>query len=77
MLESRFFIYILLFFLIAIIVRWTLVEKFMDTDVHISNNGTKCEQCCNQLQQTSECNKKCIFDGAICRCCKNYSSHAK
>ena len=49
MLESRFFIYILLFFLIAIIVRWTLVEKFMDTDVHISNNGTKCEQCCNHF----------------------------
>ena len=71
MLQKYFFFMIIVFFSIIILLKNSSYEKFYDLDIILLKKGNKCEQCCNQLQSNSDCAKKCIFDGAICRCCNN------
>ncbi len=60
-----------LFALFLILFKSSCTEKFFENPLEISNNRTKCEECCNQLMQQGVCKKKCIFEGSICRCCNN------
>jgi hypothetical protein len=68
MIEEKVYCFLFGFFMIIILLRWPCFEKF-NVSEFIYNNRTKCEQCCNQLQLDTQCRKKCIFDGQICKCC--------
>ncbi len=70
--HQKYFFYTFIgFFLIIIFLKNSHFEKFSEPDIILSKKRTKCEQCCNQLQQSDVCSKKCIFEGAVCRCCEN------
>ncbi len=69
MLNWHLLLALLIILLSILLVKTLCIEKFTNNDLVLLNNRTKCEECCNQLQQKDSCKKKCIFEGAVCRCC--------
>ena len=70
---KKYIFFILSFLFMVILLKRNCLEKFTDINIEFSKRETRCEECCNQLQSNSECYKKCIFDGDVCRCCTNIS----
>ena len=68
-LEETLFCIILGVFFIVILLKWPCFEKFKNIGLTFLHNETKCEQCCNMLNNNLKCENKCIFGGDICSCC--------